>query len=77
MREGVRSDAGDVPEEVEVRDTREAGQTGESLVSERTVDQKTRGAGVLLQQREVVQQRDARIRDEFAGAEVAQVGLTL
>src|SRR6185369_2876069 len=77
MREGVRSDAGDVPEEVEIRDTLKTGQAGESLVGERTVDQETRAASVLLQQREVVQQREAPIRDEFARAEAAEVGLAL
>jgi hypothetical protein len=77
MREGVRGDAGDVPEEVEVGDTLEAGQTGESLVSEWAVDQKARTAGVFLEHRKVVQQREARIGDEFSRAEVAEVEFAL
>ncbi len=82
MSEAVRCNAGHVPEEVEFKDALEPGQTGESIVGERTVDQEVRGIGNclfvrLLQPREIVQQGQTRIRDQSATAEVAKPGFSL
>src|SRR5438445_12495608 len=74
MCEAVWRDAAYVPKQVEFEDALQPGQAGESNIAEWPVDQQMCGVGVaavpLLQHREVVQQREASIRDESAAGEV-------
>src|SRR5262245_25003804 len=90
MREALRCNRRHVPEEIELEHAFEAGEAGETLVGEGTIDQEMRGIGDGLmaarrdlaavpacEKRKIMQKRQAGIGYELAAAEVTELRLPL
>ena len=78
MRDTVRGDSIYVPEQVQVKDSVKSGERRESGIGERPIDQQAGSLGVGgPQQRDIVQQRNAGVRDEPPRAKSAKVRFAL
>src|SRR6478672_6963526 len=89
MRDTTRRHGRNVPEQIQLHETIEAGQAGETGVGNRTIDQQMRAracwfgvdlgrsAPGMFQEREIVQDRNPLVGDQPSTAEIAQMRLAL
>src|SRR6478736_6193450 len=75
---GGRSDSRHVPEEVELRDTLQAGKTHQAFITERAIDQQVNGITFApgFEEGEILKKCETRVGNEPACVEASQVRLT-